>query len=89
MQNNDKISDFSRKMMIIPFLPGKAPLRASCSFNVSGFVCVKVCVVSAACLRHVSMDADVILGVKMKLLIFQERLEAISITPEIKSSLLS
>jgi len=27
------------------------------------------------------MDADVILGVKMKFLIFQERLEAISITP--------
>jgi hypothetical protein len=35
------------------------------------------------------MDADVILGVKMKLLIFQERIEAITITPEIKSSQLS
>ena len=52
-------------------------------------LCVNVCGMSAVRLRHVSMDADAILGAKMKLLIFQERLEAISITPEIKSSLLS
>ena len=89
MRNKGTITAFVGRTVVIPFLPEKTPLRASCGFNVSNSVCVNVCGMSAACLRHVSMDADVIFGVKMKLLIFQERLESISITPEIKSSLLS
>jgi hypothetical protein len=70
MQNNGKISAFSRRMVVIPFPPGKTPLWASCSFNVCGSVCVNVCVVSAARLRHVSMDADVVLGLEKILVDF-------------------
>jgi hypothetical protein len=86
MQNNGKISAFSRSKVVIPFPPGKTPLRASCSFNVSGFVCVNVCVVSAARLRHVSMDADGVPGSKKYWQIFQESRGAINILPETKSS---
>ena len=85
MQNNGKISAFSRRMVVIPFLPEKTLLRASSDINVSNVVCVNVCGVSAVRLRHVSMDADVVFGVKMKLLFFQERSVAICVTPEIMS----
>jgi hypothetical protein len=61
MQNKGKNSTFSKRLGDYPFLSGKVLPLASCLFNVSGFVCVNVCVVSAARLRHVSMDADGIL----------------------------
>jgi hypothetical protein len=42
------------------------------SINVSGSVCVTVCGLSAGCLRHVSMDADLLASLKNNVWFFSE-----------------